>query len=83
MIRTLESIQKPYVIVYDKKCISGIANYPSDFKFHNQEEADILMILQVANVAELNPFSELTIVSPKHPYIYPTYMYCYPNYATE
>ena len=69
VIIAIESIQKPYVILYNKKCISNIASYPDDWKSVNQEETDTLKILLAPNVAELKPFFEHTIISPVDAFI--------------
>ena len=38
--------------------------YPEELLQHNQEEADTLILLQAKNVTDLDPFTDLYVVSP-------------------
>ena len=44
--------------------MTNIENYCPDLEYHNQEEADTLIMLQAKNVADIYPNCEIYILSP-------------------
>ena len=60
----LSKVGKQSVVVFDPKCITNIPQYPEKLLQHNQEEADTLILLQSKNVTDLDPFTDLYVVSP-------------------
>ena len=55
---------KKFVAVYQTSCVTNIENYCPDLEYHNQEEADTLIMLQAKNVADIYPNCEIYILSP-------------------
>ena len=52
------------MVVYQTSCLTSIENYPPDLEYYNHEEADILIMLQAKNVADMYPNFEIYILSP-------------------
>ena len=57
---------KKFVVVYQTSCVTNIC---PDLKYHNHEEADILIMLQAKNVADIYPNCEIYIIT-RHRYFY-------------
>ena len=60
----LNKVGKQFDVVFDRKCITNIPQYPKELLQHNQEEADTLILFQAKNVTDLDPFTDLYVVSP-------------------
>ena len=63
-VDVLSKVGKEFAVVFDTKCITNIPQYPEELLQHNQEEADTLILLQAKNVTDLDPFTDLYVVSP-------------------
>ena len=63
-IHELANMGRRFVVMFETKSISNIPDYPVELQEHNQEEANTLMLLQASNVCEIDPFTDLYVVSP-------------------
>ena len=63
-IDVLSKVGKRFVAVFDTKGITNISQYPEELLQHNHEEADTLILLQARNVIDLDPFTDVNVVSP-------------------
>ena len=63
-VDALSKVRKQFAVVFDAKCITNIRQYPEELLQHNQAEADSLISLQAKNITDLDPFTDLYVVSP-------------------
>ena len=63
-VDVLNKVGKQFDVFFDRKCITNIPHYPKKLVQHNQEEADTLILFQAKNVTDLDPFTDLYVVSP-------------------
>ena len=63
-IKALADHNKKYIVVYDSKCVSSIPEYPDNLRTFDQEEADALILMQAKYVTDVDPFTELVMLSP-------------------
>ena len=64
MLKSLKKTDKKFVVVYQTSYVTNIENYPPDLEYHSHEEADILIMLQAKNVADMYPNCEIYILPP-------------------
>ena len=63
-VDVLNKVGKQSDVFFDRKCITNIPHYPKKLLQHNQEEANTLILFQAKNVTDLDPFTDLYVVSP-------------------
>ena len=64
MIKSLKETDKKFVVVHQTTCVTNIESYFPDLEYHDHKEADILIMLQAKNVADMYPNFEIYILSP-------------------
>ena len=64
VIKEFDDINVKYTVTYDLQIESNIDTYADEMKHHDHEEADTLLVLQVIDVAQNDPFAECVIYSP-------------------
>ena len=59
--QVFSAAEKRYIVAYSITAESNIVDFPDELKFHSDEEADTLIVLQSLNVAKSSPFCQVYV----------------------